>query len=131
MKKLNILFVLLVMTFALPVTCAADAPSYLSRTHTYYSKGNVPKFVKISPNSDGETFSVSMGVGAGYNATTVDFFGSSFKVVEVSGSTIILYDRNQGNKVVISTYSGSVRLSTSDQMTHYSAGDYLRTTFYE
>lgn len=61
----------------------------------------------------------------------IAFFGSSFKVVEVSGSTITLYDRNQGNQVVISTYSGSVRLSTSDQMTSYSARDYLRTTFYE
>lgn len=131
MKKTNILFVLLVMTFALPVTCAADVPSYLSRTHTYYSNSNPPKFVQVSPNSDGETYSVSMGVGSGYNATTVAFFGSSFKVVEVSGSTITLYDRNQGNQVVISTYSGSVRLSTSDQMTSYSARDYLRTTFYE
>ncbi len=119
------------MTFALPITCAADASSYLSSTHTYYSKGNVPKFVQVSPNSDGETFSVSLGVGYGYNATTVSFFGSSFKVVDVSGSTITLYDRNQGNKVVISTYSGSARLSTSDQMTSYSAGEYLRTTFYE
>lgn len=131
MKKLSILFVLLIMAFALSVTCAADAPSYLSRTHTYYSKGSKPLYVQVSPSSNGETYTVSLGVDYGYNATYVASFGSSFKVVDVNGSTITLYDRNWGNKVVISTYSGSVRLSTSDQMTSYSTGEYLRTTFYE